>query len=524
MPPVVIPSYTVGTLPSPGTPGSLARVTDSTRGVWMDQNNTWGWSPTAAGVVNAQDFDNLQAAVDSLGVNGGTVMLPPGDYNLTQPLDLDGRQHISLIGMGRMAGPSRIIYGGTDTRVISCRSSAGKLGIHNLQILYTNASFTGHVIDFEGGPNGSFLSVVSDCYLGSNNPSAVNATSLINLSRTYTMVIAQNNFAHCQTAILGRSLDVNFANGIQVLGNHFGSEIQTCCIRNAAQAWLIQGNTFQQRANGGAGVYQGSLGAMNVVFEGNWFGDASLNGTQINWLGYNLTVSNNYIEGGDTGIQLQLDSFGTVITGNLMASMNTAIHLGTTPQSGVVISGNRIQGVTTPIAGLSVAHENLSITSNSPSTIPTIIRGTGMSLQGIEGPTNVQFPSKGGILLHDFEVTSPAPVSGVDLHIRPHAGKRGVVTFTENGVDDRWAVGIKPGDPNLYFGTGTAVASTDRVIVRADGGVTMTGTPRFNASNTTGAGSASLGSNCPAVTPSAPYRWIGITTEDGSTAYLPCWK
>ncbi len=41
---------------------------------------------------------------------------------------------------------------------------------------------------------------------------------------------------------------------------------------------------------------------------------------------------------------------------------------------------------------------------------------------------------------------------------------------------------------------------------------------------TTGSGSALLGSNCPAVTASAPYSWIEVTTSDGSTAYIPAWK
>lgn len=47
---------------------------------------------------------------------------------------------------------------------------------------------------------------------------------------------------------------------------------------------------------------------------------------------------------------------------------------------------------------------------------------------------------------------------------------------------------------------------------------------KFNATNTTGSGSASLGSNSPASTPSAPYTWIKIITADGSTAYIPAWK
>ncbi len=42
--------------------------------------------------------------------------------------------------------------------------------------------------------------------------------------------------------------------------------------------------------------------------------------------------------------------------------------------------------------------------------------------------------------------------------------------------------------------------------------------------NLTGSGSAALGSNCPAVTVSAPYTWIKTVSKDGSTVYIPVWK
>ncbi len=52
----------------------------------------------------------------------------------------------------------------------------------------------------------------------------------------------------------------------------------------------------------------------------------------------------------------------------------------------------------------------------------------------------------------------------------------------------------------------------------------LAGIPQFAGANTTGAGSASLGANCPATTPTAPYTWIQVKTADGSTASVPVWK
>jgi hypothetical protein len=50
------------------------------------------------------------------------------------------------------------------------------------------------------------------------------------------------------------------------------------------------------------------------------------------------------------------------------------------------------------------------------------------------------------------------------------------------------------------------------------------GIPAFKGTNTTGSTAGALGSNCPAVTCSAPYTWVKATAADGSTVYLPAWK
>ena len=47
---------------------------------------------------------------------------------------------------------------------------------------------------------------------------------------------------------------------------------------------------------------------------------------------------------------------------------------------------------------------------------------------------------------------------------------------------------------------------------------------KFSGVNTTGAGSAALGANCPATTLTAPYTWVRVKTSDGSTGWLPIWK
>jgi hypothetical protein len=66
---------------------------------------------------------------------------------------------------------------------------------------------------------------------------------------------------------------------------------------------------------------------------------------------------------------------------------------------------------------------------------------------------------------------------------------------------------------NLHI-QGTSTAEALRIV----------GLPKFAGTNTTGAGSAALGSNSPATTNAQPYTWIKAIAADGSTVYIPAWK
>jgi hypothetical protein len=89
----------------------------------------------------------------------------------------------------------------------------------------------------------------------------------------------------------------------------------------------------------------------------------------------------------------------------------------------------------------------------------------------------------------------------------------GTLTTANNTLDD---------------GTGNATISKSLVVTV---NTTVNGTlfPKYiqnnnSAREVTGTGSASLGSNCPAATVTAPYKWLQISLSDGSTVYIPCWK
>jgi hypothetical protein len=77
----------------------------------------------------------------------------------------------------------------------------------------------------------------------------------------------------------------------------------------------------------------------------------------------------------------------------------------------------------------------------------------------------------------------------------------------------------------------TATTGATRVVISlgaADTSSTQVfeigGLMKFSGLNSTGAGTALLGTNSPATTNAAPYTWLKVLTSDGSTGYIPVWK
>jgi len=87
--------------------------------------------------LNAADFPSIQAAIDALGKDGGTVMIPAGRYDATTtpafvpPLRLPPRTPVRVLGAGREA----TVLESRDPDQDLCRLQAGYQSVEHLTLL-----------------------------------------------------------------------------------------------------------------------------------------------------------------------------------------------------------------------------------------------------------------------------------------------------------------------------------------------------------------------------------------------------
>jgi hypothetical protein len=112
-------------------------------------------------------------------------------------------------------------------------------------------------------------------------------------------------------------------------------------------------------------------------------------------------------------------------------------------------------------------------------------------------------------------------------------------TMGQSGAIYHFGGGTTGSVQHFVAGSRFILASLGSVALNSNAGAALTGNstgwfltggplqlsspPQFSGTNTTGANTATLGTNSPGAT-ATPYTWIQAKAADGNTVYIPCWK
>ena len=224
----------------------------------------------------------------------------------------------------------------------------------------------------------------------------------------------------------------------------------------------------------------------------------------------------------------------SISVGNLTTGLNSASTTGI----GLTVNGtNRFDYGITNGAGYATINAGITIIQSGATSylavyggnieLPSNVSLTWSSNTGATGPVDTLL-SRGGVANVQFGAANAASPVAQTLSFQGGTGTNTASVNTTIIGSLGTGTGTN-GDIILQTGVKTTTGSTQATATTA---LTIKGetqiaifaaTPKFTQ-NTTGAGSALLSTNCPAVTVTAPYTWITMISSDGSTVYIPAWK
>jgi hypothetical protein len=270
-------------------------------GGWISVKDT---PYSALGDGTTDDATAIQAAITYVKTNGGVCYFPPGTYKVGTTLNADqNSKGFALVGPEQGAqyqsSAATLVYSGADNTqgtggLLTLNSSYGwKLA--NLGFDYTNASFTGHLVQVDGGVHASDVQDFHITHCTSRARTSNTATSII---RMHKAVIGTIDYCHLTgadycvqysdltsssyvVAVVLEKSTFNFARTADV--GLFSGDAETLTFRDLTFEAGV--NTTAIKGSAGTRLYK-------CLFEGFWCGDAS--GTVI-WIDGLANQSNSHV-------------------------------------------------------------------------------------------------------------------------------------------------------------------------------------------------------------------------------------
>ena len=285
----------------------------------------WDELPAAAPVVDASRHASLQAAIDAVPATGGLVRIPPGEFEITEPLRVTG-EDISIEGSGTSTHIKNNNQDGQPALIIEDAKNSELETTENWRIRLANFRITGNEKSGSGivarSINEIFIDGVTVSYHGGDgilldhcreDPRicdcliTYNKGTGLNLLGCHDIVVSSNQFEENTDALrcfdgynlcaTGNCLDDHLGKGI-VIENTYGS--------------VVAGNMIEE-CKGPA-----------IVLDRDCYG---------------ITLSANVIAHNGAGIDLR-DAHGCAVSANtLVINKTDALRLG--PHSGrIAVTGN----------------------------------------------------------------------------------------------------------------------------------------------------------------------------------------
>ncbi len=282
------------------------------------------------GIVDAGKFPNLQAALDAVPKEGGIVRLPPGTFEIAEPLRIRG-DHVCLEGCGTATHIKNVNTDGRPAIVIAHADHklAGNDRQHELWCVRL-ASFrvtgnpqSGHGIAAHN-VNEIFFDGVTVSYHGAGG---------ILLSYCY------EDPRVCQSLITynkGTGLDLQGCHDIVVSANQF-EENQDAVHCFDGFNLCLTGNCLDDHLGHGV-IIENTYGS---VVSGNMIEECAGTAIALDRDCYGIAISANVIAHNGAGVDLR-DAHGFAVSANTLTIMKSdAVRVG--PDSGrIAVSGNSI--------------------------------------------------------------------------------------------------------------------------------------------------------------------------------------
>lgn len=448
-PGVVLGSYAKASLPAAGSTGRVARVSDTTRGLWMDQGAQW-FSLTGE-VINVEEFGATPGAADSTAaiqaafeiaatVVQGRTLFFPNSYTCASSLDCAGHDTVTFRGIGGpRGGSSMLTYTGTGSRFLDCRTTRG-YSFEHLTVKATNAGFSGKLLDFEHsgvGASDSVFNTIWRCHLLGTGTSA----TLVSFHQSHTCQVLESDLLDGAVGVHGSigNATENYSNNILIQGTRIGGQ-STACIKNPNESWTVASCVLAFASDGSAKgiVHRSADGKVcrSLTVVGCWIGDAN-----------------------DTGTWIDIDQVqGAQILANHINHCGTAVRIGAASQAEV--RNNRFASFT--VAGISfdagTATTGVVEGNSFDTTTNAIVLNSQTVRVGVNAGTSVgaQYP---GTLAVAGTLTGSADVTA-------RSGAASQVTIGTSGGLAAITLGSS-GDVVIRRSSADLLSIPDRVIVDA---------------------------------------------------------